>query len=324
MGAGGGGSTGQVSYPVYVEAIHADWLANCGVLAEGSGRDFMNNSVTDRLAAAIGNSPFSGETAYDGATRIATMETEINAFETIVDALSETTDWAAILAQAVTTIDANWTAPTPAASGEIAAAVTAFEAIQDDRVEETVLPRFQRGMQDIGGVLTSAFVIGQAIIEGMVDRDVAQYQGELRTKAYLLKDQLVADSLLKKNIAYTLSAEHMIKYVEMMLSANQALAGITVQTQQFALEAERSEAETQLEIDEADVTWDLSVFQYGANVMAAPGGGTAVSTKRGPTRTQAMIGGAAAGAAMGTAISPGYGTAIGAVVGAAAGYASTT
>ena len=321
---GGGSSSGMVSYPIYVESVHADWLANCTALGTGSGRDYMHNSVTDRLSAAIGNSPFSGETAYDGATRIANIETEINVFETIVDALSETTDWAAAFAQAVTTIDANWTAPTPAASAEITAAVTAFEAIQDDRVEETVLPRFQRGMQDIGGVLTSAFVIGQAIIEGMVDRDVAQYQGELRTKAYLLKDQLVADSLLKKNITYTLSADQMIKYVGMMLSANDALARVTVQSQAMALEVERLEVETQLEIDEADVTWDLAVFQYGANVMAAPGGGTMVPTKRGPSRAQATIGGAAAGAAMGTAISPGYGTAIGAVVGGAAGYMSAS
>jgi len=316
MGGSGGGAAGQIGYPTYIESVHADWLANCGSDGTGSGRDFLSAySITDRINAALGNSPFAGETAYDGATRISAIETEVNVFETLVDALSETTGWAALLAQAVTTLDANWTAPTPAASAEIAAAVTAFEAIQDDRVEETVLPRFQRGMQDIGGVLTSAFTIGQAIIEGMTDRDVANYQGELRTKAYLLKDQLVADSLLKKNIGYTIAAEQMIKYVGMKLGANEALARVTIQSQALAMESERIESETQLEIDEADLTWDLSVFQYGANVMAAPGGGTMVPTRRGPSKTQAGIAGAASGAAVGTQVYPGIGTAIGAVAG---------
>lgn len=316
MGGSGGGAAGQIGYPTYVESVHADWLANCGVLGEGSGRDNLSSySITDRIDAALGNSPFSGETAYDGATRITTVETEVNAFETIVDALSETTGWAGVLAQAVTTLDANWTAPTPAAEAEIAMDVLAFEGIQDDRVETTVLPRFQRGMQDINAVMSSAFVIGEAIIEGMVDRDVAKYQGELRTKAFLLKDQLVAESLLKKNIGYTVGAEQMVKYVSLKLGANEALTKITVQTQLAALESERAEAEAQLEIDEADATWDLSVFQYGANVMAAPGGGTMVPTKRGPSRTQAGIAGAASGAAMGTYVSPGMGTAIGAVAG---------
>lgn len=322
MGGSGGGQSGTVVYPGYISAIQCTWLVG------DQTYDVLDNieigsSINELLADAVNNSPFTGATAFDGATRITTWETEINVFETLVDALSETTDWAAALGQAVTTIDANWTAPTPAASAEIAAAVTAFEAIQDDRVEETVLPRFQRGMQDIGGVMTSAFTIGQAIIEGMTDRDVANFQGELRTKAFLLKDQLVADSLVKKNIAYTISADQMVKYVGMILGSNESLARLTFDSEFRAMEAERGEAETQLEIDEADAKWALSMFQYGANMLAASGGASVLPpSKIGPTKTQAMIGGAASGAAVGAQSGTWMGVGIGAVIGGFAGYAS--
>jgi len=318
---GGGGQSGSVELPVVLKNVWADFI--CGGYVSDVPADRLGTSLVKRLNRGIDN-PYTGETAYNPATRIANWETEIGVFETLVDALSETTDWAAILGQAVTTIDANWTAPTPAAAAEIAADVTAFEAIQDDRVEETVLPRFQRGMQDINAVMSSAFVIGQAIIEGMTDRDVAKYQGELRTKAFLLKDQLVADSLVKKNIAYTISAEQMVKYVGMMLGSNDSLARLTLDAEYRALEVERTEEENQLEIDGAEIAWPLELYQYGANLIASISGGVGVvQARRGPTKTQATIGGAASGAAMGSAVSPGWGTAIGAVVGAYLGYSQS-
>jgi len=355
MGGSGGGAAGKVAYPTYIESIQADWLANCGVLGEGSGRDTMSYSVTDGLTDAIGNSPFSGGTAFDPDTRITSWETEIGAFETLVEALAETTDWAALLTQAVTSVGTNfvsttpvgdtsgWLDPTPAADAEISADVDAYEAVVDDHVETDVLPRFQRGMQDINAVMTSAFTIGQAIIEGMADRDVAKYQGSLRVAAYMQKDKIVADSKLKeservvdlakqvddislksntdKNRMYIVGVEQMLRYFLARLSAEEAYSKLYVSGQMAAVEAQRSETETQSEIDEADATWDLTVFQYGANVMAGASGGTAIPLRRpGPTRAQSMIGGAMSGAAMGTMINPGIGTAAGAGLGAIAGY----
>ena len=436
MGGSGGGQSGAVSYPGYIMAIQSNWLVGSQYyedLGNIQGLPTMNDTMDD----ALGNSPFLGATAYDGATRISNMETEVGAFQTIVDALDPQTDWDSILTKAVTSIEEHWNAytvnapadiggawidpshtsytnikgnwldpspaaytnikgnwldPTPAAAAEISADVDAFEAIVDDRVENTVLARFQRGMQDINGVMTSAFTIGQAIIEGMADRDVAKYQGELRTKAYLLKDQLVAtgkleeskalavaydlndqllaqgklgesnrladayiesdkmdassergesdalaqahmqddrlnaDNVKGSNLAFLHSVEQMVKLFLTEVGAQQTLSTMIIDVDRMALEAERAEALEQLEIDEADAKWDLSVFQYGANLLAASGGGSFVPPpKTGPTKAQSTIGGAASGAAMGAQVGtavgqPHWGAGIGAVVGAYMGY----
>jgi hypothetical protein len=65
----------------------------------------------------------------------------------------------------------------------LAASAAAYDAALGDLVEAVTLPRFRRGMQDINAVVTSSFVIGEAIIEGMHDRDVARYVAELGLKA---------------------------------------------------------------------------------------------------------------------------------------------
>ena len=45
-------------------------------------------------------------------------------------------------------------------------------------------------------------------------------------------------------------------------------------------------------IDEADAKWDLSVFQFGSNLLASIGGGTAVPYMTGTNTTASAIGGA--------------------------------
>jgi hypothetical protein len=86
---------------------------------------------------------------------------------------ADTVDWAAVYAQAVTTIDA-------VADADIVADVAAFSNQLDDEITTKVLPRFRRGMQDINAVVSSAFVIGEAVIEGFRDRDVAKHSSAIR------------------------------------------------------------------------------------------------------------------------------------------------
>jgi len=64
----------------------------------------------------------------------------------------------------------------------------------DRQIEEVNLPRFERGMQDIGAVMSSAFVIGRAVIEEGRNRDVARFMSDLKAKATIAGRQLDYDN----------------------------------------------------------------------------------------------------------------------------------
>ena len=59
----------------------------------------------------------------------------------------------------------------------------AFAAQLDDQITTTVLPRFRRGMQDINAVISSAFPIGESIIESFRNREVAKHDSGIRLNA---------------------------------------------------------------------------------------------------------------------------------------------
>ena len=164
--SGGGGASGAVSHSAYLEAVHNDWLNNSGV-------DLLTRSMTDVMESAIGNSPWTGLVAYDPDTDIASYEAVLAAFSVLLSGLDDKADWADFYNQADLTIGG---------VGETAliADAAAFGAILDSDLNTKILPRFRRGMQDINAVVSSAFPIGEAIIEGFRDRELAKYISALR------------------------------------------------------------------------------------------------------------------------------------------------
>ena len=100
-----------------------------------------------------------------------------------------------------------WVEPDPDADEDIidnlanetyvADSVNQFGNVLDDQISADVLPRFEAGMRDINAVMSSAFVIGRSIIEGMRDRDVAKYQADLRYKAFLQRDSLLGQAYMQ-------------------------------------------------------------------------------------------------------------------------------
>ncbi len=359
---GGSGSAGKIQLDTYARNMVADLLS--------SGH--ASNVPVDRLGASIvdhmhdASNPFTGVTAYDPDTRTTAMLTESSAFATILDALGEVVDWAALFTQANTTIDTHFTDPTvnaatdidgdweesqPGSNAEIEIDVDAYGDIVDDRVTTDVLPRFQRGMQDVNAVMTSAFTIGQAIIEGMADRDIAKYHGTLRVAASLQKDQIEATSVLEKNrhkaeahkqddkinaISVMQENDMYVKSIEQMvtlklgyLNLQHNLSRIVIDINRMQLIAEKEEQDVQISVDEMEARWPFELFVYAGNTLAAASGATTANVPRGPTRTQSTIGGAMSGAATGAmvgsvvpGIGTGWGAGIGAVAGAYMGYTS--
>jgi hypothetical protein len=222
MGSGGGGSSGAVSHSAYLEDVHADWLNNSGVdTLSDSITDVMNTAIGGSPWAALtAYDPSADITAYEavltafkailtgivdttgwaalftaaaGAVGAYTPITVADAVapadvvladETVVDInVADITVGVIIVPDAVVPnmVDA---ADVPEITDADIIVDTAALADQiDDEIAAKILPRYRRGMQDIGAVVSSAFPIGEAIIEGFRDRDVAKHASGLRVQA---------------------------------------------------------------------------------------------------------------------------------------------
>lgn len=277
-GGGGGGGSGAVDYPDYMKTWHGDALND-------GGADTLTSSVTDVINAALGNSPFTGLNAYDPDNDITNMLASADDMQTLVDLLSNGTTLDTLIADILDTT-------------RIDNMVTAYANDLDDRLIATILPRFEAGMRDINAVVSSAFVIGRALIEEEEDRQVAKYGGALYLKG---------------------ASDDAIKVIGMKLEYQKVVSQLIVDTYRLKIVAKKEEVDENMKIDENDALWDLSLFQYGSNVLGAIGGGTVSPRAKEPSTAQSVLGGALSGAAAGAMVGGPYGAVIGGVLGAAAG-----
>jgi len=280
-GGSGGGSSGQVDYPDYMKTWH-------GVALDNGGVDLITTSITDVMNAAIGNSPFAAALAYDPDLPIAEMVGAPGDLETLVNLLSAGTG--------LDTIITNILAQT-----RIDDAVTEYSLDLGDRLTAEVIPRFEAGMRDINSVVSSAFVIGRALIEEVQLRQVSKYSADLHSKAF---------------------SDDAIKIIELKLMYQHQLSSLVVETNRMKIVAKKEEAESNLKIDESDAVWDLEVFKYGGNLLASISGAAVSTAKdRQGGGIASAIGGALSGAATGAMVTGGnpIGIAAGAVLGLAAG-----
>jgi hypothetical protein len=333
MGSGGGGSSsGHVSHSAYLESIHGEWLNNAGA-------DHSLYSITDVINALYGNSPWTSLVAYDPAAPIAAWEATLDAFAAVLAGISYTTDWASFHQQAIVSIGAAPNIATPAAALITAAQaddeIVAYGDLLDDRIDANVLPRFRRGMQDINSVVTSAFAIGEAIIEAFNNRDLAKYAADVRLSvvnknadigienARIQLDANKANASVSSTYAdlYVRASEQMLRLMLQTIAFEEGYAKLSVESNRIKIVALKEQTDMDAKIDVEDSLWDISLFQYGGNLIASIGGGTLVPDSKKPTTAQSVIGGALSGAAAGTMLGggPGVGTAVGAVLGAAAG-----
>jgi hypothetical protein len=283
-----------------MKTIHQDWLNN-------TGADTMpaTESMVDLMSASIGTSPFNSMTAYDPATPLAAMVTAIGALETLADALDEETDWEAKIDAAVAKADAAVFDDT-----YVDADIAAFGNELDDQIDNIVLPRFQRGLQDVNAVMSSAFVVGEALIEGMRDRDVAKYGTDLRQKLHFQRN----DFVLK-------GAEGMLRDMFAAIDFEKAIMHYTIEAKRMHIAATKDQVDSDNLIDAKDGRWDLETYQYGANLLAAIGGGTLLpgSQNQDSSSGNSALSGALAGASIGSSIGGDWGTVVGGALGGIAG-----
>ena len=283
---GGGGGTGVVDYPAYMKDWHNMALDDTGV-------DVLSTSLTAVMDAALGNSPWAAQLPYDPDADILAMVNSASTLQALVTLLSTGTTLDTLIADILD----------PA---RIDAVVTEYAADLDARLIAEVLPRFEAGMRDINAVVSSAFVIGRALIEANQDRQVAKFSADLHNGA---------------------ASDDAIKVINLKLEYQKLATQTIVEIYRMKIVSKKEENESLMKIDESDGLWDLEVFAYGGNLLAAIGGGTASPAgSKEPSTASSVIGGALsggvagamiAGTKAGAALGP-WGMVGGAVLGAAA------
>lgn len=275
-------------YPAYMNTIHETWLT--------------------AIAANIVASAFPVLTPFDPTTMIAEMDTNIDAFQTIVTAINEHADYDTIFANAVALIDAEF-APAAYITARVAAHSTALET----EINTKVYPRFLAGMRNINAVLSSAFVIGQAAIaQDKLDK-VAKFQADMELQVFNKRADMI-----------TAVSGEMLRIKLQKIEFGRVIVSLWMDYARIALAA-KSDYTNDLKSNAIDsMKWPLEKYKYGSNLLAGITGGVSSTSSMEGSRTARIIGsglsGAAAGAMIGGAvIGGGGGEGIGAVLGGIAG-----
>lgn len=282
---GGAGSSGTVDYPTYMKTAHNKWLDN-------TGADSINFSVTALLNTAMAaTTPYAGYVApsVDNAFMGATM------------ALTDyTTPYEHLKSLGLYVVDTQIDSYIGAAATYIDDLVDAHSAQMQDEYDSQILPQFEHGMSDINAVMSSAFVIGRAILLDSKQKAIDKFDKELRVQAHELA----------------------LKRVQTNMEWYRLLVTNSIELARIYLAAKTEVDELDMETEAKNLKWDLELYQYGTQVMACiAGSATSKTAVEKGSKLGGALSGAASGAMMGTAIGgPGIGTAIGAAVGGIAGY----
>jgi len=301
--SGGGSSSGEISYPDYMESRHDSWLGDV---------------TTAMSVARTGASPFAGWTTVDPLAVFGPITLNANTALNSLHNLDLDATFSARYSL-VSTHDVDIPELTDA---DIEALVQAENDLLTSEFDRTILQEFEVGMNNVNAIQTSAFVIGRGIILSDLAKRLAIFDADLRIKGYALRIEGAKLAVTQiqgfNDMAYKLmGSEHELKRQEVALAIELGRLYIAAR-----LDVDKSE----LEASAKDRLFDLTTFQYGNNVMASIAGAAHTTGQEGSIIQNAMGGalsGAAAGAQVGTMIEPGIGTAIGAGVGALAGLAGS-
>ncbi len=279
-----GGGSSSVEYMDYIVDWHNEQLNLC---------------KTDMLSARS-NNPYSGESAYDPSGVISEMDNALNDYD------PDDYTWASLFTAALAVI--------PDGSDLQSLIDDEVDAFTDDHNAErtnVILPRFKAGMVDMNAVMTSAFVVGQSIIESYGARDVERFDYQLTREAFLQAEALKVERYRIAGAGASQLPPEMV--------AKEKILHYSLEKARMEIASERDSIMDQLEIDVGEQTWRLSSYQTGANLLASVAGGTSVTDPR-PNKTVSAIGGALQGAAAGGQYGGWYGAAAGAVIGGVGGY----
>ena len=284
-GSSGGGSSGKVSWPDWISERHRD------------GADFMLASLQSTL------NPFIDVMPSDPHEQYTWMSGELSNYQDILNNFDPSAGWEAAIDRVAIKYDQAILAP--ALRQEAMSHIVKYSKAE---LDANILPAFRAGMRDINAVQTSAFVIGEAIINGFFLHGIQEVGAK-----YIL------DQFDKRTSAVLGTAGKLLEPEITKLQAWENYSKVANDFNRLMLVANKEYVDSQLDIDEAEARWELEKWNNYGNFIASMNGGTVHTTGRKPSSSQSALGGAFSGASAGLSMTGNWwGAAGGAVLGAGA------
>ncbi len=286
---GGGGSSGEIIYPPWMQSR---WTT-------------LQTTVWNAYYSAVANNPYASAIVWDPSSTMTQAIWACDAadiYNMQLDAVALWTDsYDKTLATQMNSLESE--------------AVNNYIDMQKNRlveaVEEDILPKFKRGMQDVNAVHTSSFILGEAFIQARLLREVealeSNVKGQIALQAFAQAGQAALNVIQTETTKSTLKIESLHYRIE----ASRLLTVAVKEYQENVLLNNRQMA-----------MWDLDLTRYLMDALGciAGTGSTSVKDQAGPIASamSGALSGAATGASIAAAggpISAGAGMGIGAVVG---------
>lgn len=286
---GGGGSSGAVDYPGYMKDRHAALY------------DTMRNEVDEAKA----NNPYVGMQAHNPSSMIKEMFATVDYYDAVIREFDPVTVWKTLMGE-VPQVVFNMLDMKPLQDYIDQQKVRLRHGIEDE-----ILPKYRRGMQDIGAVMTSAFKIGEALLWAREMEEEAalekEFKGKLSLAAYEYSFKSTGDiiNLTLQKIAYHKDVMHY---------------NMEVLRMGYAAMKEYQDSQNIYKIEQTK--WKLEMDKYLMDSLGSisSSAGTSYSTSTGGgSRVSSAIGGALAGAGVGAMTGNPVGAAVGGAIGLAAG-----
>lgn len=283
---GGGSSPGGTSaWPAYMQDAH---------------EDMVNDMATALVPVAKANNPYEGVNAYQPDDYLGDMQTRLDSWDTIVTALDERTDWAAMVTEAISGVED---------------AITSDDYIQGvvDRREQEMAGNYARavnrltgGMADLNATNSSAFILGLALVEQDRLAELAGFREKLELSAHSDRTSFIQNAVseMTRQLVGKIDAQRLATYGQLEVSR----MSIAAMTQTHDQEVVFRESETM---------WPFTVYQQLNNTLASVSGAIAKPDKMSVKESvlSGALSGATAGATLGSMTMPGAGTAVMSAIG---------
>jgi len=290
-GGGGGGSSGKTDFPDYMKTFH-------GSMLDHGGTDTFDLSIVDCVNAALaGNSPYFAYTTGQltvnqlmlGSGKLITDASYKKPFDLL--GTLQLLDFSTL----VTEFNFNVT------NDDYTLALIAAETtVLDDEIDNNVAPKFHASMRDIGMVMSSAFVIGDATIQGD------------KIKA-LAKHRMIVEELKLK------AADLSMRKASMQMDFDKGIAALTLDASKYYHAIKAEIEDTNAEWGAKDLLWDIKLYQYAANTLGAISGAALAVDEGKGSKLGSAVSGALSGAAAGGMVGGPWGAAVGGALGLAGG-----
>lgn len=347
--AGGGASAYQV--PDYIKQAHKAIMGGPDEVYPIAVRS-QEGAVWAAAQAQRAN-PYEGKSAYDPESYLLSSQARFDDYLAYLISLDPDNIWHDYRDKVRLELgieDLDWSTVTDIVVGK-ADSVTLSEELIRERVDAfdehmtavktNTRTRYNGLMADIGAVMSSAFTLGNAMLEQEHTRQVSSFEAELRMQNWVQRieyiKQSVKDYILVKFTGIDYLGKGMAEYMsllDMRLRYEHNATQLQGDLNRIAIVANKEETDRNLEIEDHEGRWKMECWQYAANVISAHGAATAVykgksSSNEGGSNLGGALSGALSGAGLGAILGSsgalasigitgaGSGAALGAIAGAA-------